>query len=178
MSMTVTPSLLELPVELIYRILDQLDANDRLFSFRNVCTQLYALVNNYDRLTIDFAIEKSKADIQRMCRIIRFENVVSFTLSYAWDDTSVETGSVDIPVDIHQFTRLRSLNLSCINEADLKTIMNYLTTISTLTSLSINMYANRSLNNDTIALLSRVIALPRLRKLSLYDYTGIINEIS
>lgn len=47
MSDRVTPSLLTLPVELVYRILDNLDGLTILFSVRDVCTRLNAITNTY-----------------------------------------------------------------------------------------------------------------------------------
>ena len=49
MSDKVTPSLTTLPNELIYRILDNLDGLTILFSLRNVCIQLNAVIDTYHR---------------------------------------------------------------------------------------------------------------------------------
>jgi hypothetical protein len=49
MTNKVIPSLLTLPVELIYRILDQLDVLNILLSMRNVCTRINTIVDDYHR---------------------------------------------------------------------------------------------------------------------------------
>ncbi|CAF3439819.1 unnamed protein product, partial [Rotaria sp. Silwood2] len=49
MSDKVLPSLLALPVELVYRILDKLDEFTILCSVRNVCTRLNAITDTYHR---------------------------------------------------------------------------------------------------------------------------------
>ena len=45
-------SLDNLPVELIYRIYDNLDSKTILYNVRNVCKRLYTITNNYNRYTI------------------------------------------------------------------------------------------------------------------------------
>jgi hypothetical protein len=44
--------LLTLPVELIYRILDNLDELTILLSIRNVCARLNAIINTYHRYQV------------------------------------------------------------------------------------------------------------------------------
>ena len=59
MSYNVTPSLLGLPIEVLYRILDQLDPKHILLSVRNVCQRLDAITDTYYpyqvNLTFDFS---------------------------------------------------------------------------------------------------------------------------
>ena len=52
MNETMQPSLLALPIELTYRILDQLKQVDILLSVRNVCTRLNAIVDTYHRYQV------------------------------------------------------------------------------------------------------------------------------
>ncbi len=56
MSDNVILSLLTLPVELVYRILDNLDEVTILLSFRNVCTRLNIIVDTYYRYQVNFCI--------------------------------------------------------------------------------------------------------------------------
>ncbi len=48
----VTLCLLTLPIELIYRILDNLDELTILLSMRNVCTRLNAITDTYHRYQV------------------------------------------------------------------------------------------------------------------------------
>jgi hypothetical protein len=45
---------LTLPVELIYRILDNQDATTILFSARDVCSRLNAIIDTYHRYKVTF----------------------------------------------------------------------------------------------------------------------------
>ncbi|CAF1526189.1 unnamed protein product, partial [Rotaria sordida] len=47
MPTNIIPSLLTLPVELVYRILDHLDDWKILYSVRNVCQRIDAIVGTY-----------------------------------------------------------------------------------------------------------------------------------
>jgi hypothetical protein len=47
-------SLLTLPVEIVYRILDNLDELTILCSVRNVCTRLNLITDTYRRYTVKF----------------------------------------------------------------------------------------------------------------------------
>ena len=56
MSNKIIPSLVTLPVELVYRILDHLEPFDILLSARNVCTRLNAITETYHRYQVNFII--------------------------------------------------------------------------------------------------------------------------
>ena len=47
MSIETIPSLNTVPVEIVYRILDQLDLRDIIFSMHEVCTRLNTIVYSY-----------------------------------------------------------------------------------------------------------------------------------
>lgn len=47
------PSLLTLPIEILHRIYDRLDIQTILFSLRNTCQRLKAVVNSYNRCILD-----------------------------------------------------------------------------------------------------------------------------
>ena len=59
MAHNITISLLGLPIEVLYRILDQLDPKHILLSVRNVCQRLDTITDTYHpyqvNLTIDFS---------------------------------------------------------------------------------------------------------------------------
>jgi hypothetical protein len=50
------PSFFTLPVELIYRILDQMDDWTMLCSMQNVCTRIDTIFNTYYRYQVNFQI--------------------------------------------------------------------------------------------------------------------------
>ncbi len=54
MSNKVLPSLLTLPIELVYCILDNLDQLTILLSLRNVCIKLNAIIDTYHRYQVNF----------------------------------------------------------------------------------------------------------------------------
>jgi hypothetical protein len=48
------PSLITLPIELVYRILDNLNRLDILLSVRDVCTRLNAITDTYHPYQVNF----------------------------------------------------------------------------------------------------------------------------
>ena len=58
MSDKVFPSLLTLPVELVYRIMDHLDDLAVLCSIRNVCRRINTIVDTYYRYQVNFSLIK------------------------------------------------------------------------------------------------------------------------
>jgi hypothetical protein len=59
MSNKTKPSLITLPVELVYRILDKLDNFTILCSMLNVCTRINAIVNTYHRYQVNIFLQYS-----------------------------------------------------------------------------------------------------------------------
>jgi hypothetical protein len=175
MSMEGIPSLVTFPVELIYLILDRLDTKDILFSFRNVCTHFYEITRTYNRYKIQFSSTSSKADIHRMCRIIIPANVVSLALTNT-HSTSERIELFFSLIDIHQFTRLYSLDLSGLESCHLNKIMHHIITVPTLISLSLKTEYTEAMKNDTIDLLSSIVATSTLRKLYLRTISRKIYE--
>ena len=57
MADNITPSLLTLPIDLIYRILDQLQPYNILVSVRNVSSRLDAIMDMYHRYQVNFHIQ-------------------------------------------------------------------------------------------------------------------------
>jgi hypothetical protein len=53
-SINMASSLLTLPVELVYRILDNLDNKTIFLSFINVCTRLNTIINTYHRYQVNY----------------------------------------------------------------------------------------------------------------------------
>ncbi len=167
----------QLPVEILHRILDELDIKDILYSFRYVCKKFDSVVKIYNRLTLEFSDHPSEHRPNRLYEIISLENVGSLILEKS--NLNNELNNIDWFFkfgDINRFTGLRFVHLKSINENDLCTMMRHLTTLSTFQSLKI--FDRRIFKNDTIVLLSKVIALPTLRKIHLDISSRIIDQIS
>ncbi|CAF2746050.1 unnamed protein product [Rotaria sp. Silwood2] len=165
MSLEPLPTFLTLPVELIDRILDLLDTESILFSFSAVCKRFHAIAYNYSRLTINFTDTSSKADIQRIRRAMRPENVIALTLKNSSRQSNIIRHFLS-SVYIYQSTQLRSLTLCNIEEYDLQTIIKSLTT-SKLASLSLSVSKAKPLSTHSIDLLSAMVAISSLRRLIL-----------
>jgi hypothetical protein len=177
MSISPIPSILTLPAELLYCILDRLNAKDILFSFRNVCTHFHAITSTYNRYKIQFTSTSSKDDIHRMCQIIRPKNIVSLVLT----NTHCASDRIQLflaLIDLHQLNRLYSLDLFGLNVCDLNKIMHHIITLPTLMSLSLRTGSSEGMNDATMALLSLNIATSSLRKLYLRTICPKIYQIS
>ena len=57
MSSNTTSSLIVLPIELIYRILDHLQLKDIFLSARNVCQRLDSITDTYHRYQVNFELK-------------------------------------------------------------------------------------------------------------------------
>ncbi|CAF1141273.1 unnamed protein product [Adineta ricciae] len=172
-------SLLTFPTELIHHILDQLGIDDILFSLRNVCRQFYALTNSYNRYKIRFTSSTPKADIYRICRIIRPENVISLALIQAHSDRVVERFKLLLSlVNIHQFTRLQSLDLYEVDPDTLDNILQHVITVPIFTKLSVAVKLFQPMSDRTVDLLSSILAAENFREFKLYGATGQIAALS
>jgi hypothetical protein len=159
-----------LPVEVLHFIFDCLDYKTILCSVRPVCTQLYAVVNSYDRYVID-ARNSGTTDLKRYTRLIRPGTVISLTLSwYAIEHWFLPA------FDMHHFTRLRSLSLNLYYLRDELNPLLEPITACPLLSLVVSTHGYYNLNQKTTALLSAIVTLPRLRKLSLTKFKLIIDD--
>ena len=165
------PSLTTFPVELLYRILDQLDSSDILVSFRNVCKRFYTITNTYNRYRIKITSTSRKADIHRVCRLIQPENVVSCVVISTIVSAHEITDRVSLflsLIDIPQFTQLHSLDLFFdMDKLDVKKMMHLIFGVPNLMSLSLRWRDDGYMCHDAIDLLSSIIVMPSLRKLCL-----------
>ncbi len=174
MSNTYTASLLTLPVEILYHIIDYLDTPVIILSLSNVCTYFRAISNTYNRYRLDFN-SISKADFHRICRLIEPENILSLTLS----DDNKTPGQIRLFLslfNIDQFSRLLSLTLLGVNNDDLSRIL-YLNITSTLTSLAINWREANCPTSITMNLLSPILSRLNLQKLELKTESYAIEEM-
>ncbi|CAF4670363.1 unnamed protein product [Rotaria sp. Silwood1] len=175
MSMAHNSSLLTLPVEILYHIIDYLDISTIFLSFSNVCTYCRVISNTYNRYQLDFR-SISKTDFSHICLFILPENIVSLTLS----DDNKTPGEIRLffsLFNINQFTRLLSLTLLEINEDDLSKILHSNIT-STITSLVIDWREAHCPSSKTLTLLSSILSRLHLRKLELKTGSYAIEEMS
>jgi hypothetical protein len=177
MSTKVVPSLSALPVELLYRLLDYLDVQMILLSFRYVSKKFYLISNNSNRHNLDLSLT-SKHHFDSICRLICPEKVVSITLSDE-DTTPGQIGLFFSLFQISDFPRLRSLTLRYVDSKDLHEILKDALDCS-LTSLSLHSRGKRS--KSTFGLLSMLITQPNLETLSLNTHAhhieGIFNSVT
>ncbi|CAF1271638.1 unnamed protein product [Rotaria sp. Silwood1] len=153
-----------LPVEILHHILDNLDIQTILFSFRYVCKRFDLITNSYNYFNFNFE-SISKTKFLRICHMIPFEQVVSLTLS----DKDKTHGQIQLFIslfDINQFLRLRSLKLIRIESNHLKIFLDY-TIHSSLISLSIDSQTLNIGKNPVLTLLSSTIEHYTLQKLDL-----------
>jgi hypothetical protein len=169
------PSLYTLPVELFYRILDDLDTETILFVMQYVCKRFYSITANYNRYELNFK-SISKHKFHQLCRVAHPQNVISLTLSND-DKTPGQIGLFLSLYHIEEYTRLQSVTLISIEESYLKIILEHLLTICSLTSLVIHCELNCVLSVETHILLSLVIGKNSLRKLDLALGYAIIDKL-
>ena len=154
-----------LPVEILHHILDDLDAQTILISFRNTCRRFRNVVNSYDRYVLNFE-SISKSDFELLCRLIDPRRVTSLTLSEN-DETLDQIRLFLSHLSLHQFSRLRSLSLFLNEEQQLTTILNCFN-IHSLKSFSLKIIKRDDRRKTTTArLLSSVIAKTNLSRLDL-----------
>ncbi|UJR19351.1 hypothetical protein I4U23_022480 [Adineta vaga] len=162
-------SLEALPVEILHRIFYYMDGQTIFFSLRNICRRLRAIINNYDRWTIDFQ-GISKPDFHQFCQYINPENIISLTLS---DDDSTP-GQVDIFLSLFkdgQFTRLQSLTLIKVPAYRLEMVFRKFNKTS-LTSFSFTVEEQKNQLKESMRTkaLSMIITETNLVKLELLEF--------
>ncbi|CAF1136605.1 unnamed protein product [Adineta ricciae] len=162
-----------LPNELLYRILGILDNQTILFSFRLTCRRFYSIVQTYNHYQLDFR-SVSKPNFRSICRSIHPEHIVSLTLSNE-NQTANQIKCFLSSFPFQQMTRLRSLTLFKIDYQDFHTILQALSTIS---SLSLTFSNNNFQNSETLSLLSSIISGRYLRSLTFDLSTENISQIS
>ena len=175
MSNNFIPTLYTLPVEILYHILDDLDAQTILCSFRHTCRQFRAVVNSYNRYIVNFQ-SISKPDFDRICHLIDPSRVTTLILS--------ENGQTFDQIQLFlsyfrlsQFNRLHSLSLFIHEEEAMKNIIERFNIPSLqVFSLKIDKFDDRR-KTTTAKLLSTIIAKSNLYKLQLHMYDGRFEKI-
>lgn len=164
-----------LPVEILHHILDNVDAQTILFSFRNTCRQFRAVVNTYTRYTLNLQ-SISKPDFDLVCHWIEPSRVVSLTLSES-EETFDQIKLFLSHFNLRQFNRLRSLSLFINEEEQLKTIVERFN-IRSLKSFSLKIERSDDRRKTTTAkLLSSIIAKSNLSHLELHMQEGRFEKI-
>jgi hypothetical protein len=164
-----------LPVELLYRIIDNIDTKTVFLSFRYVCKRFYAIINSQNRYKLDFRYI-SKTNFYQVCRLIRPENVSKLILSDG-NETVGQIGLFRSIFDLHLFTRLSSLTLIQVNESQSEIFLNHIITCP-IVSLSIEYQHEQKLNMGIIDLLSSTIEkFNNLRKFELKVKYFLIKNI-
>ena len=158
-----SPSLENLPVELVYHILDQLDTRTILSSLRNVCSRLNSILRSYDQY--DLVLKSISMPYFRLvCSAVRADQVSSLTLT----DGTTNVGLVELFLEhynLESFTRLRSLALIDIdsNERMMKIMLSV---TDQLHALTID-HSAEDYNDTTMDILTTSIGKPSLKRLHL-----------
>ena len=165
-----------LPVEILHRIFDGLNAETILLSLRPVCRLFRAIVTTYDRYILDMQLI-SKSNFYLLCRLIKPQNVIALILS---NDEQI-SDQIDLflsIVHLRQFTRLHSVTLRDIDEFQLNFILKRVN-LSLLTSFSftIRKYDDRCIKT-TNSLFTPIITQSNLRKLEFDIKTTRLSQIS
>ena len=118
-------SLLDLPVEMLHLICDHLDVLTILRSLRYVCKHLHAVIDNYNRYTIDIRSTRIST-FRYICAQIQSENIKSVIFSN--DYRHMDRISLFFSIfDMSQFTRLHSLILTNVDESNRSKIFQLIT---------------------------------------------------
>ena len=166
-------SLLTLPTELLFHILNHLDTCFILCSVRPVCQRLYAISAIYDQYELDVD-SMSESDLKRISRLIKPENITSLILNNR-SDRSTQVNSFFSRFEIGRMTRLRSITLVKLRRWGEYELLNQLV-ISDLVSLNID--TNGIDANRALAFLSKVMTQPTLCKVNLMGSDYRITEMS
>ncbi|CAF1183551.1 unnamed protein product [Adineta steineri] len=134
-----------------------------------MCRRLRAIINKYDRWTIDFQ-RIAKPDFHLFCRYVNPENIISLTLS----DDHDTSGQIEIFLSLfttHQFTRLQSVTLIKVSAYALEAIFRTFKTTS-LKSFSFTVEKHKTLHKETMRMkvLSMIITETNLVKLELLEF--------
>jgi hypothetical protein len=159
----------------IHRIFDKLDGTTMLFSVRNVCQLLRVAVDNYHRHALDFTWI-SKPDFYRRFPLVRPGFVTALSLS----DVKTTFGQIGLflsLVDLHVFTRLRSLtllNIDCKSQG-LCAFLEHADRCS-IRSLALRSTSYNCLEEQEIAQrLSPILCQPTLLRPELLNVNGQSN---
>jgi hypothetical protein len=109
-----------LPVELVHTVFNYFWADEILHSFFEISDYINNIIFSYSSHRINFQLI-IKSDFEKVCRLIRCDQVISLTLSDN-NDTPNQPKLFFSYFDVEQFARLRSLTLLNIDIITLKFI--------------------------------------------------------
>lgn len=150
-----------IPVEILHRIFDHLDAHTIIVSIRAISKRYYGVVNSYNRFQLNFDSNK-KSFIECMARIIQPSNVTSLILSNEYKITRWCSKWFLKAFDISKFTRVHSLTFNKVNHNEIMKILQNIS-IDSLISLKIDGF--RQYDNNICSIIFRI----NLRQLYLGD---------
>ena len=162
------PNLDELPVEIIYKILDQLDLSIVFTSLYHVCKRLDEILSTYYEYHLDLKNLTLK-NFNFILSRIRPEQVVELILSDD-DHSSGLTELFASKYSIYSFQRLRSLTLIQINDEELiNQILIPIADRRSLSNISSIKIINKEENYDEIFVdvLMSILTKPSLREVYL-----------
>ena len=159
MSRTDSAKLSTLPVEILHRTFDDLDATTVLLSVRNVCQRLRVTVDTYNLYKLDLR-SISKLDFHRLLALIHPQHVTDLSLT----DRQTTPGQIDIGL----FTQLRSLTLLKAEGRDLCLFLKLLRR-RPLTSFTIKSKIGSSSERNIWRRLLSTICQRTLLRLELLD---------
>jgi len=163
-----TPSLYTLPIELLHRIIDYVDAETIFFSFRNVCKYFYTIINSYNQYKLDFR-SITKPAFHRVRHFIQPENVISLIISNEYKTP----GQINLFIslfNINKFTRLRSLTLIQVSDSDMNI---YLKHVSTCPLVSLSIDNRRHWKSNATSVTIELFMHSPLRHLALTQWSSI-----
>ena len=172
--MKIVASLDQLPVELIYRLIDYLDYETILLSFRYLSKKFYSIINNCNDYHLNLSsISKKNYDLI-FSNLIFKEKIISIILS----DENQTAGQIQLFLShfkFSQFPRLDSLTIKNVDSKNLNEILNDIIDCSSLTSFS--FYSRGKRNKFTYDLLSKLIQKLNIKRLSMNTNAHYIEGI-
>ena len=165
---TLPPTIDKLPVEIIYKILDELDICTIFSSLHHVCKRFDEILLTYHRYHLNFE-NLSMKKLNFICSRIHPERVTELTLS----DDENRSGLIQLFLSkfpLGTFVHLHSLTLMQINNEEF--VNNILIQIADLQAL-LNLSSLKILNSDEnygemfLDVLMSVLTKPSLRKVHL-----------
>lgn len=163
MSSTAMACLHNLPVELLHLILQSLDSETILLSFRYVCRRFYLITEVFNRYRLDLHA-CTKANFYRLCRTINPSNILALTLS----DDETTPGQIGLFLkhfQLAQFQSLRALTLLAIGDSNLLPLLRDLSH-SSLRVLTIKSRTFFTWTTPTLASLSTILEQSSLKQLT------------
>jgi hypothetical protein len=165
-----------LPVELLHRIFDNLDAKTIFLSIRPVCRLFQSVVYTYDRVYLDMK-SISKSTFYFLCRIIKPSNITSLSFS-GWNKTQNQINLFFSLVDSETLTRLRSLTLLDMDDDQLDFILKRVNLTLITSFLFTASLSQEDPINTTISSLMSTYPFPNLRRLEYQFIFGSQAEFS